>query len=140
MGLFGKKKQQQQQDPAPAAQPPAEPPVTAPPGPPSEFDRMEIMGIPPELVRAMLTDWANNHGGSFPATMSATLEINEHCQVSRIVQPVANGVPYIPSFPGMGWLNEVLEPFTRAPVNERAVSFTFTFDNGEMDASFGYAT
>jgi hypothetical protein len=137
MGLFGKKKQQ---DPTPSAQAPAEPPAASPPGPPAEFDRMEIIGIPPELVRAMLTDWANNHGGSFPASMSATLEINEHSQVSRIVQPVANGVPFIPTFAAMGWLNEVLEPFTRAPANERAVSFTFTFDNGQMDASFGYAT
>ena len=137
MGLFGKKKQQ---DPAPAAQPPAEPPAAAPPGPPAEFDRMEIMGIPPELVRAMLDDWANNHGGSYPATLSATLEIDEQSRVSRIVQPVANGVPYVPTMDAITWLNQVLEPFTRAPANERAVSFTFTFDDGQMDASFGYAS
>jgi hypothetical protein len=133
MGLFGKK---QRQDPAPTAQPPATPPS----GPPAEFDRMEIMGIPPELVRALLDDWANHHGGAYPQSLSATIEIDEQSRVSRILQPVANGEPYVPTFDAITWLNEVLEPFTRAPATERAVSFTFTFENGEMDASFGYPT
>jgi hypothetical protein len=128
MGLFGKKKQQ---DPAPSAQPP---------GPPAEFDQMDIIGMPPELVRAMLDDWANHHGGAYPQTLSATIEIDEQSRVARIVQPVANGVPYVPTFDAITWLNQVLEPFTLAPPNQRAVSFTFTFDNGQMDASFAYAT
>ena len=126
MGLFRRKQQ-----------PPSEP--VQPPGPPAEFDPMDIIGMPPELVRAMLDDWANNHGGSYPATLSATIEIDEHSRVSRIVQPVANGVPYVPTFDAIAWLNQVLEPFQVAPPNQRAVSFTFTFDNGEMDASFTYA-
>ena len=137
MGLFGKKKQQ---DPTPAAQAPAEPPAAEPPGPPAEFDPMDVIGMPPELVRAMLDDWANHHGGSYPATMSATIEIDEHSRVSQIVQPVANGVPYVPTLDGIAWLNQVLEPFAAAPPTQRAVSFTFTFDDGQMDASFGYAT
>jgi hypothetical protein len=99
---------------------------------------MEIIGIPAELVRAMLDDWANHHGGSYPASLSATLEIDEHSRLAQIVQPVANGMPYVPTFDAITWINEVLEPFTRAPANERAVSFTFTFENGQMDASFGY--
>ena len=132
MALFGRKKAKDQGDGA-------APPATTP-GPPAVFDPMDIIGMPPELVRAMLDDWANHHGGSYPATLSATIEIDEHSRVSRIVQPVANGVPYVPTFDGIAWLNQVLEPFSVAPPNQRAVSFTFTFDNGQMDASFAYAT
>lgn len=117
MGLFGRKK-------------PAEPPV--------EFTQMKVMEMPPEIARAMIYDYAVHHGGQNPSTLSARLEIDEHARVSRITDPVADGVPYIPTPDVIVTLNGILKPFTAAPPEARATGFAFSYDNGRFGGNFTY--
>jgi hypothetical protein len=120
MGLFSRDKK------------PAEPPV--------EFSQQHVMAMPPEIAKAMIYDYADHHGGANPDTLSATLELDEQGRVARILEPLGNGVPYLPTPDVVVALNGILRPFSVAPAEARAQAFSFTFDQGRFSGNFRYPT